>query len=339
MEISPELFQQQRRPRFGTANPERMHMAFWGWMIRGGEDISKVREDPKFGGFGSYHAREVFKASPSREDGPVWTFSRYGATRTQLADGRVVCVGGEHEDFYDPDFCIYNDVVVFSSSNDVEIYGYPAEVFPPTDFHTATLVQNQLFVIGSLGYQNARHVSETPVYIVDLSEYRISKMRTLGDAPGWIHNHAADFDPNGVVTVRGGQIVVERNGKQVFQRNFDDYSLDIGSGEWRRVTNRKWHQFNVRQEDGKLFVLKQRLEIEALLPHGAKVLGKSSFNPEFTRIDVEGVPIALTVGVRDIEIIVEDDLPAVALSEIADRVRAKAEAAIHRPCVLERIRN
>src|SRR6185437_7810011 len=218
------------------------------WMIRGGEDISRIRADPKFGGFSSYHAREVFKASPSKEDGPVWTFSRYGAPRTQLPDGRMLCVGGEHEDFYDPDFCIYNDVVVFTS--EVEIYGYPAEVFPPTDFHTATLVQNQLFVIGSLGYQNARHIGETPVYIVDLSDYRISKMHTSGEAPGWIHDHGADFGPNGVITVRGGQIVHEQNGRQVFQRNFDDYSLNVRSAEWRRLTNRNWHQFNVRQQDG-----------------------------------------------------------------------------------------
>ena len=35
--------------------------------------------------------------------------------------------------------------------------------------------------------------------------------------------------------------------------------------------------------------------------------------------------------------VVEDDLPAAALSEIADRVRTKAEDAIHRPCVLERV--
>ena len=36
-EISRELFDQQRRPRFGNANPERMTLAFWEWMIRGGE--------------------------------------------------------------------------------------------------------------------------------------------------------------------------------------------------------------------------------------------------------------------------------------------------------------
>ena len=106
MEINLELFNQQRRPRFGTANPERMNLSFWEWMIRGGQDVSEARNDPESGGFGPCHARDVFKASPSRDEGPIWTFSRYGATRTVLPDGRSVCVGGEHEDFYDPDFCI-----------------------------------------------------------------------------------------------------------------------------------------------------------------------------------------------------------------------------------------
>jgi len=39
---------------------------------------------------------------------PIWCFKRVGNTRTRLPDGRIICVGGEHEDFYDPDFCIYN---------------------------------------------------------------------------------------------------------------------------------------------------------------------------------------------------------------------------------------
>lgn len=336
MEISPKMFHQQRRPRFGTANPERMHMAFWEWMIRGGEDVSKVRKDPKFGGFGPCHARGLFKASSAREDGPVWTFSRYGATRTQLADGRVVCVGGEHEDFYDPDFCIYNDVVVFTPSNQVEIYGYPADIFPPTDFHTATLAQNALFIIGSLGYQDSRHPGETPVHVVNLSGYGISKMRTSGEAPSWIYGHEAYFDPGGVITIRGGRVTRDHKGKQVVRRNFDDYSLNVRSGIWQRVTNRKWHQFNVRQEDGKLFVLERDPKIEALLPDGAKVLAKSSLNPEFTRISVGGIPVAFAIGVSAIEIVVEDDLPDVALLHIVDQIRAKAEAAIHKPCILEK---
>ena len=70
----------------------------------------------------------------------MWCFDRFGTSKTALEDGRTVHIGGEHEDFYDPDFHIYNDVIVVSSSGQVAIYGYPLEAFPPIDFHSATLV-------------------------------------------------------------------------------------------------------------------------------------------------------------------------------------------------------
>src|SRR5262245_20211093 len=71
---------------------------------------------------------------------PVWCFQRFGQSITQLPDGRIIEIGGEHEDHYDPDFCIYNDVVVHRGDGAFDIFGYPEDVFPPTDFHTATLV-------------------------------------------------------------------------------------------------------------------------------------------------------------------------------------------------------
>ena len=37
MQITREVFDEQRRPRFGTANPERMRLEFWDWMIRGNQ--------------------------------------------------------------------------------------------------------------------------------------------------------------------------------------------------------------------------------------------------------------------------------------------------------------
>lgn len=164
MQISRELFDRERRPRFGSANPERMQLAFWEWMIRGDEsatdDESSVlgplgllmREGKLKSGYGPYRARDLFKVPLDREDGPIWTFDRMGATRTELPDGRVVCIGGEHEDYYDPDFCIYNDVVVLGPGDEIEIYGYPKEVFPPTDFHTANIVGDRIILIGCLGY-------------------------------------------------------------------------------------------------------------------------------------------------------------------------------------------
>jgi hypothetical protein len=335
MTISSEIFREQRRPRFGAANPERMYMVFWEWMILGGQDISVVRQDPKFSGFGPSHARDVFKASHSRENAPIWTFDRYGATRTGLADGRLICVGGEHEDFYDPDFWIYNDVVVVTASNQVEIYGYPAEIFPPTDFHTATLVGDRLFIIGSVGYKGARQPGETPVYVLNLSGYEVSAVRTSGEKPGWLHEHSAELNADGGITIRGGQVLYERDGRQALRRNFDDYVLNVASGVWRRATHHKWHQFRVRQEDGKLFILEQRPEHDAIVPEGS-VLAKADGDPEFTRIKVEGVPVAFHVGVKVIEIVVEDDDSDTA-RRIAEQIRVKTEAAIHKPCILEAI--
>ena len=57
----------------------------------------------------AYHARTRFDTNGSISWGDtIWCFERAGATLTQLPDGREVRIGGEHEDFYDPDFCIYN---------------------------------------------------------------------------------------------------------------------------------------------------------------------------------------------------------------------------------------
>lgn len=39
MTISREIFDQQRLPRFGKSNPERMTQAFWEWMIRGDGEL------------------------------------------------------------------------------------------------------------------------------------------------------------------------------------------------------------------------------------------------------------------------------------------------------------
>merc|ERR1719473_2000472 len=89
--------------------------------------------------------RRAFDDIGKLEGDPVWTFHRFGRTVTQLPCGRLVMIGGEHEDYYHPDFCIYNDVGIFTpgqgaEDGSIEILGYPRSVFPPTDFHSATFV-------------------------------------------------------------------------------------------------------------------------------------------------------------------------------------------------------
>ena len=82
----------------GTANPSIMDNPFW---------ISQV--GPR--GLDAWSARTVLgEVEDPFEDSkdPVWCFNRFGATETKLPDGRLVCIGGEHDDVNEPDFCIYN---------------------------------------------------------------------------------------------------------------------------------------------------------------------------------------------------------------------------------------
>jgi hypothetical protein len=77
---------------------------------------------------------------------------------------------------------------------DPAIYGYPEEDFPPTDFHTATLVGNEIILIGSLGYPDKRDDSCTQVLRLYIDDWTINK-QTTQNAPGWISNHQAEFHP------------------------------------------------------------------------------------------------------------------------------------------------
>ncbi len=79
---------------------------------------------------------------------------RFGMSCTVL-DDKTIFIGGEHEDYYDPNFCIYNDVIVVSNDNEnptVRVYGYPKDVFPPTDFHCSIVIGDYIWIVGCIGY-------------------------------------------------------------------------------------------------------------------------------------------------------------------------------------------
>ncbi|RYX81143.1 ankyrin repeat domain-containing protein [bacterium] len=172
-----EEFEEGRTPRFGTANPEKMDVPFWDEMVRSGAP--------------AYRPRALFLPEILDEEGPVWCYHRFGKSINQLPDGRFIEIGGEHEDWYDSDFYIYNDVFVHYPDGSFDIYGYPAEVFPQTDFHSATLVGDFIYIIGNTSYPEQRVVGYTPVYRLNINTLAIEKVETTGDNPGWIFRHKA----------------------------------------------------------------------------------------------------------------------------------------------------
>jgi len=217
--VSRTDFLRARTRRYGVANPERMEEPFWVAMIRSGES--------------GYVANEHFEVPSSFGGHPVWSAQRFGQSLTMLPDGRMVLIGGEHEDGYDPDFCIYNDVFVREIDGSVSILGYPESVFPPTDFHAATLMDDAIYIIGSLGYPGRREHGRTPVHRLDLRSWRIDRLEPTGPCPGWIHGHRASRVGDHGILVTGGTVRVGEGEEEVGRPNGEGFVLEVQELAWR----------------------------------------------------------------------------------------------------------
>lgn len=212
-------FKRDRTRRFGQSKAEPMPVPFWLAMVRSG--------------LTGYEAANRFGADTFDQARPVWCANRMGQSLTRLSDGRVVQIAGEHEDGYDPDFCIYNDVFVHHPDGVLEIFGYPAAEFPPTDFHTATPVGDRIIVIGSLGYWGERCYGTTPVFALDTLNWRIERLLISGEAPGWIHKHRATLRGDHEIVVTGGEVLSQAGKGETSLTNTRSFILDLLAAQWR----------------------------------------------------------------------------------------------------------
>jgi hypothetical protein len=228
--IDPELFLKWRDTRRGTSHAQRMTNPVWQWLVR-------TRLD-------AYSASAEVTGAELCPGVPRWCCQRMGQTETRLPDGRTLLVAGEHEDHYDPDFYIYNDVIVLGSDDSIDIYGYPEEDFPPTDFHTASLVAGDLVLVGNLGYPRQRVAGTTQVLVLDPQTLRVRQIRSVGQLPGWISQHTAEVAGTDLV-IRGGTFFDEP-----VCENIDDWKLDTRSWRWQRLTDRQWTRVRFSRADG-----------------------------------------------------------------------------------------
>ncbi|MCF7955927.1 MAG: ankyrin repeat domain-containing protein [Phycisphaerae bacterium] len=214
LHVGREDYGAGKNPRYGESNPEVMDISFWKDMVRSGVC--------------AYRAKTTF-GEKNMDEGPVWCFDRFGQSITLMPDGRIIEIGGEHEDFYDPDFHIYNDVVVHDGNGEVTIYGYPKDVFGPTDFHTAMLVDGYIYIIGCLGYRDERIEGLTPVYRLDCESFSIEKIETAGQQPGWISRHKARVEGSSKILITGGDIY---RGEGQVCKNQKGFILDLADMRW-----------------------------------------------------------------------------------------------------------
>ncbi|APZ53409.1 hypothetical protein [Salipiger abyssi] len=205
-------FEAHRTNRPGCSNPEPFLPTFWSERMRDGR----------------YSILEPLGYSPDRSK-PVWSFSRYGRTVTMLPDGRLVFVAGEHEDHYDSDFCIYADVTVLGADGTVEHFIYPKDVFPPTDFHTATLVGDQIWLIGCLGYPEQRKDNQTQVLRLSTLDFSVMPVEISGESPGWIHRHRSILTADGILVI-GGKVAPD------YLDNHTTWLLNLQTLAWQEAS-------------------------------------------------------------------------------------------------------
>jgi hypothetical protein len=309
----------------------------------------------------AYQATQQCQGPSALDEGPGWCFDRFGQSTTPLPDGREILIAGEHEDYYDPDFCIYNDVVVKAPNGEITIYGYPEEVFPPTDFHTATLLPESILLIGSLGYQEDRLGKQHPQILqLTLNDFSVRKIDIEGDSPGWIHRHAASLSDDGhSITISGGMID-PGSPDNPLQENIDDWSLDLRTWRWSRLTDRGWQQWTLRRTDHKpcqLWRLRQAIwmrevgwkdhlaktmqDLEAatgrapnldLIPflyaldHSVTELPQREDEHNVHRVLIDGLVVRFTEEMSVIRAMVEGQLSPARLQALQESIRSKLSA-------------
>lgn len=312
----------------------------------------------------AYRASRHFGQIPESWSGwsPGWCNDRYGQSISTLPDGRVLSIAGEHEDFYDPDFFIYNDVIVTAPDGTVDIFGYPPDVFPPTDFHSATLVGDHVYLVGNAGYADARR-AYTQLLRLDVGTLSVAAIEAGGEDPGWLSHHTAVLDADGrILHVTGGQVEVKAAGQSLFRDTVDDYELDLDRLLWTRTTDRRWRQYRVARAEGhsKFWELSQlayhstrdstrsraeAAECRAKLAVDADLAAwNARYRPPVPhetvpdvdeewrvhRIRVDGVTVRYVERYSDIQVVVEGPLQSSTEAALVDDLRDKlsrAEAA------------
>lgn len=219
-------FQQGRHVPICTQNPEDITQPYRVMMVQLGRQAH----------WAGTHFNEERKPSLSRRH-PIWCADRFGQSVSLMPDGRLIFIGGEHEDYYDENFCIYNDVIVAYPDGDIKILGYPTSVFPPTDFHTATTIGDRIYILGGLGYADQRK-DQMPAYVLDTVTYEMKKLKTSGTDPGWIFEQTTTITGPNLLQISGGKKIV-RTGfckrKQEVSKNESVFILDLSHGEWLEV--------------------------------------------------------------------------------------------------------
>jgi hypothetical protein len=101
------------------------------------------------------------------------------------------------------------------------------------------LVGGKVVIIGSLGYPGDRKIGYTQVYVLDMQSFRIERIDTKDESPGWIHEHTAHLTDNSEsIIITGGMVYLGE--QQSLRENIDEWELNLQTWSWNRLTKKNW---------------------------------------------------------------------------------------------------
>ncbi|MEZ4617437.1 MAG: hypothetical protein R2867_18265 [Caldilineaceae bacterium] len=135
-------------------------------------------------------------------------------------------------------------MIVIHADLSIDIYGYPLAIFQPTDFHSATLVGNHIYIIGCLGYHGT--LTWRPPGLPS----RLPNLPDRAGRPGTIPVGFTNTRPcttlrNMQIKITKGEIFLRWEGKRQSRQNRKSYWLDLATGEWTSGQRKR------RKENGK----------------------------------------------------------------------------------------
>lgn len=175
----------------------------------------------------SYEILEFFEQQNIHLDQLPWTpsYLRLGISQGSIFEKNIfaLIIGGniaavdwkwyESQDYYDPDFDIYNDVTIKYHDQDLkfsyEIWNYPESQFPPVYAHSTVYDDrtNQVYITGGLGTGDRQRKGVTEIYQLNLESKDIQQVETFGESPPCLHNHETKMWNYDLIEMKGGHIL------------------------------------------------------------------------------------------------------------------------------------
>ncbi|MDQ2687946.1 MAG: ankyrin repeat domain-containing protein, partial [Armatimonadota bacterium] len=72
-----------------------------------------------------------------------------------------------------------------------------------------------------------------PVYRLDTQTFKIKRLPTTGDNPGWIYKHRAIHTSPHEIQITGGKIVTDADGKETHSDNAAIFTLNTETLVWQ----------------------------------------------------------------------------------------------------------